>query len=579
VRFSRTIWTPALLCMVVVTAWSVPAAALADIRDVRGNHRFSDRQVRAFLADDDLRGREPGEALRDLQRAYFDEGYLFASFRLEVSPPDSTVTLHIDEGPPVSYGRIRIAGAKLYSEAEIRRMLDIDEGRRYRPSALKEGIDAVLGTYDAAGYPFVQVLVDSLELDHDQGTVDLAMYVVEGGQKELVKVDFEGLRKTRKDIAIKLSGLTPGESYSGRKLREAQVRLSNCGIFNDVAYPTVKLSPDGGGVEAMIRVDEPQRNNDFNMTLGYADREGTKDRVVSGMVLLNLRNIGGSLRDFNVYWRQDGAGRTEMSLGFNQGFVFGRRLEMGIALEQVGLDTVYTWQSLGVETGAPLGRFLGGIFGVDAAVYGDRNTFSEPDTIARTSRLRVLGGFSYTTGTRLRGNFYDATNRVSWAVKRKHRRDGGGSVSVDQLIVDIHHRLAVEFGRALHVTGELSYRSLESDEQLIPLSEQFYIGGAATLRGYRENQFHGRRAAFARSELLLGRSRRENGYVFIDGGYVLAETPTPAGGVLRDNIVRLGYGFGLRTQSRVGNIDISFGVGEKLSLQQTKVHVILNRSF
>jgi outer membrane protein insertion porin family len=121
--------------------------------------------------------------------------------------------------------------------------------------------------------------------------------------------------------------------------------------------------------------------------------------------------------------------------------------------------------------------------------------------------------------------------------------------------------------------------SIESKEDLVPVSEQYTLGGAATLRGYRENQFHSRRVAYSRSELLLGRSRSENAYLFADGGYFLDENVSPAGAVISNDRFRFGYGFGLRTASRVGNIDISFGVGEKLSLQQTKVHVILNRSF
>ena len=41
--------------------------------------------------------------------------------------------------------------------------------------------------------------------------------------------------------------------------------------------------------------------------------------------------------------------------------------------------------------------------------------------------------------------------------------------------------------------------------------------GARTVRGYRENQFHGRRVAYARNELRLGRSARDGFYAFVDG--------------------------------------------------------------
>ena len=73
--------------------------------------------------------------------------------------------------------------------------------------------------------------------------------------------------------------------------------------------------------------------------------------------------------------------------------------------------------------------------------------------------------------------------------------------------------------------------------------------------------------------------KEPNGYLFVDGGYVLQETLDSTGLVSQHDEYPVGFGFGLRTASPVGNVDISFGIGDKLSLRQTKVHVILNRNF
>lgn len=148
-----------------------------------------------------------------------------------------------------------------------------------------------------------------------------------------------------------------------------------------------------------------------------------------------------------------------------------------------------------------------------------------------------------------------------------------------QNVFEARVRGLVDISRSVHGSIQAVYRGLESSEAFVPLAEQFYVGGASSIRGYRENQFHGRRVAYLRSELRLGGSRRENGYVFVDGGYVLQETLDSEGFVSQNDEYPVGYGFGLRTASPVGNVDISFGIGEKLSLRQTKVHVILNRNF
>ncbi|UCH82904.1 MAG: BamA/TamA family outer membrane protein, partial [Candidatus Latescibacterota bacterium] len=368
------------------------------------------------------------------------------------------------------------------------------------------------------------------------------------------------------------------QPYDGQRLRESHLRLSSSGVFESVSYPEVRISPDGGGVEVLIGVAEPSNNNSFSAAVGYADREGEGDRVLSGFFNLDLANIGGSLRDFAVNWRNDGKGRSETELGFKERFFFGRRMSMGIKLEQIGQDTLYTWQSVGIESAAPIGRLWGGLFGINVAVHGDRNTFSDGPQ-ASTRRVRVIGGVNFVEGKEGRGIYVEFRTRQAYGHKWISMRDDAPDESVSQFISEI--RAAGTAGVTRHVHGyiEINYKGLESPEKFVPLSEQFYVGGAATIRGYRENQFHGRRTAYARSELRLGRSAFENAYLFLDGGYVYQELRTPEGEVSNPEIFPVGYGFGLRTQSRLGNIDLSFGVGDKPSLRQTKVHVILNRSF
>lgn len=565
----------------VAAALLVSAVSIAHSRqstvEITGNRAVPTERIRRLLPRGGWSNDQDDTVLKRVQQAYIQQGYLFASFRLERRPADSTLVLLVDEGDAARFGRVRIAGARHFGEAEVRRTLGVQSGSRFEPDRLQTGIEELLNSYDRAGFPFAQVWMDSLQLDQSARRVHLTIHVVEGGRRALARVSVEGLQKTREELAVKLSGLRVGDPYDGNKLREAYLRLQGSGLFEDVAYPEVRLS-SGDGVEALVRVVESRRSHSFTAAFGFAEREGAENRVLSGVVRLDLVNVGGTLRDFNLFWRNDGEERTETRLHFRQRFVFGRRMDFGVRLEQIGLDTLYTWQSLGVETEAPVARLMGGLLSLDFAVYGDRNTFSVGD-VAKTLRLRLAGGYSYLRGKEGRGTLVEFRNRHTYATKSLDRRDGSEGGSVSQYIVEARARLALELGRNVYLANEVNLFDLESSEDLVPLSEQFNIGGASTLRGYRENQFHGRRAAYTRSEIQLGRSRHENAYFFGDTGYVLQEVTDVSGRVVKDDLFKLGYGFGLRTRSKAGNIDISFGVGDKPSLRQTKVHVILDRSF
>ncbi len=564
--------------LALATAVACPRPAFPEPHvEIQGNRVLSDDAISGLLGGWTWDGIGDDSIVRGVQEAYIRKGHLFASIRLQRNVADSTFVVLIDEGSPARLDRVNVRGTARFDEATLRRVLGVEVGDHFRPESVNRGMEELLEMYDAQGYPFAQVWIDSLHVDPATSRVTLNVYVVEGGTKNLSHVRVEGLEKTKEDVAIKLTGLRVGAPYDGESLRDAYMRLSSSGVFEDVAYPIVQVSPLGEGVETLIKVVESPKTNSFAAAIGYAQQETGDGDALSGLVRLDLLNIGGRLRDLNLFWRNDGAGRLQTELAFRQQFFLGQRMNLGVNLSQVGQDTLYTWQSLGLESGLPVGKLWRGMLAIDAAVNGDRSTFAQGD-VARSFRLRLAGGYAYAIGQKDRGVWIRLANRFTYADKEMDSRDGG-SESVSQYSVGADVQSALELRRRLHVYNRTVYQGLSSPEPLVPLSEQFYVGGAASVRGYRENQFHSPVVAFSRSELLVGRSRLENGYLFVDVGYYMQQEQTPSGDVAATGRVIAGYGVGLRTQSKAGNVDFSFALGEEFSLQRAKIHLALERTF
>jgi outer membrane protein insertion porin family len=121
---------------------------------------------------------------------------------------------------------------------------------------------------------------------------------------------------------------------------------------------------------------------------------------------------------------------------------------------------------------------------------------------------------------------------------------------------------------------------IRSDEQVVPLNEQFKLGGARSLRGYREEQFHGSRILWANLEYRLLLGRRSWTFLFVDAGHYfhrrwdpLEETPQEVSGE------KVGYGIGLRMESGLGIIGVDYGLGEGDGLTDGKVHFGLLNEF
>ena len=124
---------------------------------------------------------------------------------------------------------------------------------------------------------------------------------------------------------------------------------------------------------------------------------------------------------------------------------------------------------------------------------------------------------------------------------------------------------------------------LLSDEEVPPLFELFPLGGSESLRGYREDQFRGTVVGLGSLEyrLLLGRVSRI--FPFIDVGYChrpYKGATLDDGYVVRiESDIAIGYGFGLRIDSRAGVLGMDYGLGRGDGIGEGKVHLRMENVF
>ena len=419
-----------------------------------GNTVFSDEDVIALAR---AGGWEPGRStagLSSLQEAYLREGYLRASF--EVGPaqavrpgsPDSTVALVVSEGDIAHFGRVHVKGLKSRDEASILEDLGVRPSAEFVPRKFDERIDRLLESYDEQGFPFAQVWIDSLQMDHGQNIVHLSLFVVEGRQRLLEAVDVEGTAKTKPDLVVRMSGLEPGRTYRGEMLHDAYMRLKSSGVFSEVEYPRLRVSPDGGGVDAVLVVEESPRSNSFAGVMGYAAADGASEDQLSGLVQLRMNNIGGTLKDLHVFWTNDGLGRSDTRVNFRDRFFLGRMLTVGLALEQVGQDTLYTWQSVGADAGRTAGRIGRNLIGFSLGFNADRNVFSE-GALLRSWRYRAAGTVTLNRGDDFTPSFANLESRVTFARKKSYLRDDAEAIALNQYILEFEGEGSVGLMRAL----------------------------------------------------------------------------------------------------------------------------------
>jgi outer membrane protein assembly factor BamA len=503
-----------------------------------------------------------GDSLLDveLQRIdslYFSVGRLAASVSIDtVSGPEYVdVSITIDEGEQTKIAAVKVTGPEAMSMDRVLEILRLEQGDLFYPVNVEAALGSLLAAYNASGYPYAQVWLTGFDYDEASNEATMTVSVFEGEQSIVARVIFEGLSKTDSSFALRVSRLETGARYDESAVMRGRAYLQSAGVFRSVGEPDV-TQLERNGVAVRYPVEEEERSSSFQGALGVGQRGGD-DYVLNGAVDLQLGHIGGTGRDAHLNWMDNGESYSRLGLAYHEPFLFGSRLSLDAEVGQVIQDSVYVYHSAGVYAGIPIGpgfRMTGG-------AAADRNV---PDhgELVRSIRQRYRLGIEKRTGSYFRFSLQvEGGSRKSYYEERPAKRGA-------QFLYGLESRITLPLFRTMAIYLRLASRGVFSREE-IHAAELYAIGGAATLRGYRESQFRGERIAFANVEYWF--SSEGAFYLFDDVGTFY----TPEDGW----VIKNGLGFGLRSGSPVGTLSLSFGLGDEISLRATKVHVSLEERF
>jgi outer membrane protein insertion porin family len=149
-----------------------------------------------------------------------------------------------------------------------------------------------------------------------------------------------------------------------------------------------------------------------------------------------------------------------------------------------------------------------------------------------------------------------------------------GKSNTQRLLFDLSYYLSF-FPRQV-LAAELHLRDFSSST--IDGSDLFRLGGASTLRGYREGQFFGSRMVWTNLEYRFLVAPRSYFFGFIDVGYIV-QPVIAALSMTASEQSKIGYGIGVRMDSALGLIGVSFALGEGDTFSTSKIHIRLMNEF
>lgn len=573
------------------TLWAQsPKLPTVKVFEIHGAHKASASEVKKWLALEvgkPFRSDELADQCRSLLKGYAGIGLPFARidsliYQISVDSLFAFVSLYLDEGVQLQTGALVFSGLS-EQEARFTERFYSSPGKTIDAKRLQQDLEDGLVFFEKQAYPFAKFDLESVRFDtlNSKMRVNYHFKTIKGPRLVIKEVQIVGNELTKKKVILREIRIREGDLYNYERAAKIQSRLMRLGYFRRIEEPQVFLATEEEG-GLLLRVEEGTSSR-FDGVVGYTPGTGEEKGYFTGLIDLNFGNLFGTGRSLIAHWQKRDRASQDLLFRYREPWMAGYPVHLGVGFQQLIQDSTYINREYGLDLELPLIESLSVLAGV-------KNSSILPDSLGSymlgipQSKTALFGlGLVYDSRDDLlnpqRGIYY------STGVETGSKQNLGPKSILEQYELDrqvSNKRYFVDadffiptFKRQL-ISLSLHGRQLVSSERIIPLPDQFRLGGTKSLRGYREDQFRGSVIAWSNLEYryLLGRHSRAS--VFCDFGYYESET-APGSNVG----LKIGYGFGVRLETGLGIMSLDYGLayGEKQGLMSGLLHVGLINEF
>lgn len=569
----------------IILSFKLLSQPIIEDISISGNSFFSEREILNMMNSSKGEIYNSTQLYHDIQniiKNYNQVGFINCRINhiKNILSNDSSgvyITIHINEGDIITIGEINIIGNKLLTSSEIINKLEIIPGEVLNEFKLKYGISEIIKLYESKGYTFVSVRVSSIEVYGSQENEKIRLNI-NIDENEKIKIDniiIEGNSTTKRETILREIRLKKGEAITREKLIRIKQDLENTGYFENVSLPEIHRYKK----ETIMLINVSEGNtNTIDGVLGYVPPNSNQEKgYFTGIAKLSLRNILGTGRKLDASFEKLELKTQFLEINYQEPWIMGYPVKASFGFSQRFQDSSFIQRSFTFKTEALISsRFsVAGMGTIDRVLPDfssgvinqlDSRTISTGIEIKYDSRNYIYNpssGILYKTGYIFgQKKIYNATSF--------QKINSYFSLQKIFATIDIYSSFLKR------QTLMTSIRGIDIRLPEYEVSDLFRLGGLSTVRGYREGQFFVSRAVWISIEPRFSISRRSFLFAFYDGGYyVTPELTLNNSPVNREYI--FGYGLGIRLETSIGIIGVSYGLGKGDSVLDGKLHFgILN---
>ncbi len=545
---------------------------------------------------------------------YTMRGFLDVYVEPDFTRQDNRVTIiyRITEGPQYHLKAIRFHGNSIVDSLRLRKMFAIKDGEIFRPLAIEEGLNAVEAYYANHGKPYAElsevrkIVSDSL--------VEENIFIRENETVTIVDIQYEGRKWVKEFVIRREMTIRRGDIYSRKKLDESQRNIYSTGLFKSVSFKLVPLKSREKVILKVVVVEKKPRWFAIRSGVSYEwGREFGRNTTTFDFTLQGgHRNLFGTGRSLSlkivpsfIYYFSVGQflnPRNEIQLTFVEPWVFYTRTPGVFTLNYSLYARPYYPASLSILNSSFQLNHRFDPFKKIISTISYKLVKTQEDTLLQKVNSGQDNIFSISTIITLDyrdnifnprdGSYVDAMPLLAFSSSRS--APGAGSTKNRYLRIRAQWLRFQHF--PLNKNWTLASRIMLgtilefNPRTFVPLVDRFFLGGASTVRGFREQMLGpvsrdetgelrplGGKALFlANMELRIPLVWLIYGVTFVDVGNVWAELSE-----VRWTDLRYTTGGGLAIMTPIGPIrlDVGYKLNRKPNESRYEIHMGLGYAF
>jgi outer membrane protein insertion porin family len=247
-----------------------------------------------YRRDDQYSREKLSGDLEKLNNYYLDRGYVdfsVDSTQVAISPDkrDMFLTMGLTEGDIYKVSSVELTGDTVLPKETVERMVLVKEGQTFSRALLELTSNSIVATLGNIGYAFAQVNPIP-DIDRENRTVAIKLQVVPGPRVNVRRIVFKGNTRTSDEVMRREMRQFEGAWYSQVAIDRSKVRLQRLGFFEpgSVDVQTEPVAGTADQVDVVFNVKETTSGS-FVFGLGYSQLSG-----ITTSIQLSQNNFLGS---------------------------------------------------------------------------------------------------------------------------------------------------------------------------------------------------------------------------------------------------------------------------------------------